>query len=112
MTGTFSWRVLSVVGALLLSAGLGTAAAEPREQRRAEQPAWSALSTFGDTLIAIWSDVGGSLDPFGKEKPTSTVGDALIAIWSDVGASLDPFGKEKPTGQSGSGGVAPAPERE
>jgi hypothetical protein len=77
-----------MVGAFLLTVGLGTAAAEPREVQRAEQAGWSewsALSAFGDTLIAIWSDVGGSLDPFGGEKPT---------------------------GQSGSGGIAPTPERE
>ena len=88
MPSTFSWRVLAILGAFLLTAGLGTASAEPREQTRADlsiQSAWAALSDLRD---------------------------ALIAIWSDNGAGLDPFGGEKPTGQSGDGGVVPTLERE
>ena len=88
MPRTSSWRILVMAGAFLLAAGLGTAAAEPREVQRAEQGVWSAWSAF------------------------SAFGDTLVAIWNDVGASLDPFGGEKPTSQSGSGGVAPTPERE
>lgn len=88
MLRTFSRRVLLILGAFLLTASLGTASAEPRERPRAElsvQSAWTVLSDLRD---------------------------ALIAIWSDNGAGLDPFGGEKPTGQSGNGGVAPTFERE
>lgn len=88
MPRTSSWRVLAMLGAFLFTSGLGTVAAEPRGQQRAKHPEWSAwntLSAFGNTLIAIWSDVGASLDPFGGEKPAS---------------------------QGGGSGVAPAPEGE
>ena len=90
MLRTFSWRVLAILGAFLLTAGLGTASAEPQERPRQDlsiqiQSTWTVLSDLRD---------------------------ALIAIWSDNGASLDPFGGEKPTGQNGNGGVVPTLERE
>lgn len=59
--------------------------ASTAEPRLGSQRSWSLLEQAWNTLLAIWSEAGCTLDPNGKCAPTSST--------SDEGCTIDPDGK-------------------
>ena len=73
---------------LLIPAAL---AAEPTRAER--QPGGGFFAQAWTFLVSLWSEVGGSLDPFGGNDSDAGPGLDPDGLQTDAGSGLDPDGR-------------------